>query len=34
VVVDRTSMLDADSAVLDRLQEQAIAKEKEYFKNR
>ena len=34
VVVDRTSMLDADSAVLDRLQEQAIAKEKEYLKNR
>ena len=34
VVVDRISILDSDSEVLDSLLQQAINKEKEYFKNR
>lgn len=34
VVVDRASILDNDSEVLDSLLERAIAKEKEYYKNR
>jgi hypothetical protein len=34
VAVERASILDSDSEILDRLFEQAIAKEKEYLKNR
>ena len=34
VVVDRATILDSDSEIFDQLFEQAIAKEKEYFKNR
>lgn len=34
VTVDRHSILDADSEILDQLFEQAIAKEKEYYQNR
>ena len=33
VTVDRHSILDADSEILDQLFEQAIAKEKEYYQN-
>ena len=34
VVVDRNTLLESDSELLDSLLEQAIAKEKEYFQNR
>ena len=34
VAVERASILDSDSEILDRLFEQAIAKEKEYYQNR